>query len=262
MHGHFSEASATTSPLQVPVITPEEVSPHLRGKVENHLGKTTPSSPDRDSNLDLPVLSSRAAKHDKRGSRKCPVINGKVQGTEHFVLGSGANTTRGYVDTWEGFLDLPDSVAWLANHVETGHQLSSNSMKTLYRTSSARELRGYYWETALAIIAKNTYRSVSIFPFEYEAVPLNVMSFGLFGDATHSQLRRHSYKLFPSTLASHIFMAFCAARHKAAKAIAFCKTCRRVLENASGKSRTKYFKYMTSLWVLLYKRTAWLPCVV
>nr|CAD7433882.1 unnamed protein product [Timema monikensis] len=25
---------------------------------ENHLGKTTPSSPDRDSNLDLPVLSS------------------------------------------------------------------------------------------------------------------------------------------------------------------------------------------------------------
>nr|CAD7199857.1 unnamed protein product [Timema douglasi] len=44
----------------------EEVNPHLRGgKVENHLGKTTLSSPDRDSNLDLPVLSSRA-QHDKR----------------------------------------------------------------------------------------------------------------------------------------------------------------------------------------------------
>nr|CAD7406882.1 unnamed protein product [Timema cristinae] len=44
----------------------EEVNPHLRGgRVENHLGKTNPSSPDRDSNLDLPVLSSRA-KHDKR----------------------------------------------------------------------------------------------------------------------------------------------------------------------------------------------------
>nr|CAD7261496.1 unnamed protein product [Timema shepardi] len=43
----------------------EEVNPHLRrGRVENHLGKTTPSSPDRDSNLDLPVLSSRA-QHDK-----------------------------------------------------------------------------------------------------------------------------------------------------------------------------------------------------
>nr|CAD7416397.1 unnamed protein product [Timema poppensis] len=45
----------------------EEVNPHLRGgRAENHLGKTTPSSPDRDSNLDLPVLSSRA-QHDKRG---------------------------------------------------------------------------------------------------------------------------------------------------------------------------------------------------
>nr|CAD7401410.1 unnamed protein product [Timema cristinae] len=39
----------------------KEVNPHLRGgRVESHLGKTTPSSPDRDSNLDLPVLSSRA----------------------------------------------------------------------------------------------------------------------------------------------------------------------------------------------------------
>nr|CAD7570116.1 unnamed protein product [Timema californicum] len=42
----------------------EEVNPHLRGgRVENHLGKTTSSSPDRDSSLDLPVLSSRA-QHD------------------------------------------------------------------------------------------------------------------------------------------------------------------------------------------------------
>nr|CAD7571397.1 unnamed protein product [Timema californicum] len=33
----------------------EEVNPHLRGgRVENHLGNTTPSSPDRDLNLDLP----------------------------------------------------------------------------------------------------------------------------------------------------------------------------------------------------------------
>nr|CAD7425928.1 unnamed protein product [Timema monikensis] len=47
----------------------EEVNPHLRGeRVENHLGKTTPSSPDQDSNLDLPVLSSRA-QHDKRVSQ-------------------------------------------------------------------------------------------------------------------------------------------------------------------------------------------------
>nr|CAD7400531.1 unnamed protein product [Timema poppensis] len=47
----------------------EEIDPHLRqGRVENHLGKTTPSSPNRDSNLDLPVLSSRA-QHDKRVSQ-------------------------------------------------------------------------------------------------------------------------------------------------------------------------------------------------
>nr|CAD7393559.1 unnamed protein product [Timema cristinae] len=37
---------------------------HTR-RVENHFGKITPSSPNRDSNLDLPVLSSRA-QHDKR----------------------------------------------------------------------------------------------------------------------------------------------------------------------------------------------------
>nr|CAD7424058.1 unnamed protein product [Timema monikensis] len=62
------------------VATEAEVNPHLRGgRVENHLGKTTPSSPDRDSNLDLPALSSRA-QHDKRVSQLrhrggCQTIN-------------------------------------------------------------------------------------------------------------------------------------------------------------------------------------------
>ncbi|CAG2059277.1 unnamed protein product, partial [Timema podura] len=37
------------------------MNPHLRGgRVESHLGKTTLSSPDRDSNLDLPVFGGRA----------------------------------------------------------------------------------------------------------------------------------------------------------------------------------------------------------
>nr|CAD7568900.1 unnamed protein product [Timema californicum] len=55
--------------LRIGKVELEEVNPHLRGgRVENHLGKTTPSSPDRDSNLDLPVLSSRA-QHDKRVSQ-------------------------------------------------------------------------------------------------------------------------------------------------------------------------------------------------
>nr|CAD7576088.1 unnamed protein product [Timema californicum] len=46
----------------------EEVNPHLRGgRVENNLGNQppAPSSPDRNSNLDLPVLGGRA-QHDKR----------------------------------------------------------------------------------------------------------------------------------------------------------------------------------------------------
>nr|CAD7429607.1 unnamed protein product [Timema monikensis] len=39
----------------------EEVNLHLRGgRMENHLGNTNPISPDRDSDLDLPVLGSRA----------------------------------------------------------------------------------------------------------------------------------------------------------------------------------------------------------
>nr|CAD7574212.1 unnamed protein product [Timema californicum] len=59
----------------------EEVYPHLRGgRVENHLGKTTPSSPDRDSNLDLPVLSSRA-QHDKRVSQ--PRHRGRKRALRH-----------------------------------------------------------------------------------------------------------------------------------------------------------------------------------
>nr|CAD7575750.1 unnamed protein product [Timema californicum] len=46
------------------IVELEEVNPHLRGgKVENPLGKTTLSSPDRDSNLDLPVFGGRA-RHD------------------------------------------------------------------------------------------------------------------------------------------------------------------------------------------------------
>nr|CAD7423477.1 unnamed protein product [Timema monikensis] len=71
-----STIKTSTTPSSTSAFTPiqsmgigkvelKEVNPHLRGgRVENHLGKTTPSSPDRDSNLDLPVLSSRA-QHDK-----------------------------------------------------------------------------------------------------------------------------------------------------------------------------------------------------
>nr|CAD7573314.1 unnamed protein product [Timema californicum] len=74
----------------------EEVNPHLRGgRVENHLGKTTPSSPDRDSNLDLPVLSSRA-QHDKRVSqlRHRGGLQDIIQMTSHQYQSEGDDGSR------------------------------------------------------------------------------------------------------------------------------------------------------------------------
>nr|CAD7444753.1 unnamed protein product [Timema bartmani] len=58
----------------------EEVNPHLRGwrVVENHLGKTTTSSPDRDSSLDLPVLGS-LARHETSALANYATELGKVE---------------------------------------------------------------------------------------------------------------------------------------------------------------------------------------
>nr|CAD7427175.1 unnamed protein product [Timema monikensis] len=62
--GLYTLSTNYTNGLGIRKVELDEVIPHLRGgRVENHLGKTTPSSPDRDSNLDLPVLGSRA-QHD------------------------------------------------------------------------------------------------------------------------------------------------------------------------------------------------------
>nr|CAD7408667.1 unnamed protein product [Timema poppensis] len=68
--GNLSWGSIRSQKPEISVeVELEEVNPHFRGgRVENHLGKTTPSSPDRDSNLDLPVLSGRV-QHDKRVSQ-------------------------------------------------------------------------------------------------------------------------------------------------------------------------------------------------
>nr|CAD7397681.1 unnamed protein product [Timema poppensis] len=61
--------SVHTNGLGIGKIELEEVNPHLRGvRVKNNLGKTTPSSPNQDLNLDLPVLSSKA-QHDFRVSQ-------------------------------------------------------------------------------------------------------------------------------------------------------------------------------------------------
>nr|CAD7198439.1 unnamed protein product [Timema douglasi] len=67
--GLYALSTNYSNGLGIGKVELKEVNPHLRGgRVENHLGKTTPSSPYRDSNLDLPVLSSRA-QHDKRVSQ-------------------------------------------------------------------------------------------------------------------------------------------------------------------------------------------------
>nr|CAD7400790.1 unnamed protein product [Timema cristinae] len=69
LFGLYALSTNYANGLGIGKVELEEVNPHLRGgRVKNHLGKTTPSSPDRDSNLDLPVLSSRA-QHDKRVSQ-------------------------------------------------------------------------------------------------------------------------------------------------------------------------------------------------
>nr|CAD7432172.1 unnamed protein product [Timema monikensis] len=76
-HNGYVNDSLTSDPspvtynclLRIGKVELEEVKPHLcGGRVENHVGKTTPSSPDRDSNLNLPVLSSQA-QHDERVSQ-------------------------------------------------------------------------------------------------------------------------------------------------------------------------------------------------
>nr|CAD7198807.1 unnamed protein product [Timema douglasi] len=94
----------------------EEVNPHLRGgRVENHLGKTTPSSPDRDSNLDLPVLSSRA-QHDKRVSQL------RHRGG---TLGRDSNSKR--VCQWQITSDEADVLAHVSTN--TGSVLRVDSRK-------------------------------------------------------------------------------------------------------------------------------------
>nr|CAD7570860.1 unnamed protein product [Timema californicum] len=86
----------------------EEVNPHLReGRVENHLGKTTPSSPDRDSNLDLPVLSSRA-KHDKRLANTLGVLSSADKDEEIEVRISVGSPDYAANPPRPGMLPLPE----------------------------------------------------------------------------------------------------------------------------------------------------------
>nr|CAD7393283.1 unnamed protein product [Timema cristinae] len=120
----------------------EEVNPHLRGgRVENHLGKITPSSPDRDSNLDLPVLSSRA-QHDKRVSqlrhRGSCVSHSSLMSSDEMELRSGdwANFFRQRVDNMH-----PPAIGVTLNNYETG-QSTTDRLHMAAASSSLQSQRG------------------------------------------------------------------------------------------------------------------------
>nr|CAD7571210.1 unnamed protein product [Timema californicum] len=86
LFGLYALSTNYSNGLGIGKVELEEVNPHLHGgRVENHLGKTTPSSPDRDSNLDLPVLSSRA-QHDKRLSEMPPKKKPPAKSAYYFYV--------------------------------------------------------------------------------------------------------------------------------------------------------------------------------
>nr|CAD7438464.1 unnamed protein product [Timema bartmani] len=86
--------------------------------MENHLGKTTPSSPDRDSNLNIPILGS-PAQHETSAFANYPTEAGLVvccesDALDHAATGAGSNDifflalnvtpplTQSQETTWEG----------------------------------------------------------------------------------------------------------------------------------------------------------------
>nr|CAD7575375.1 unnamed protein product [Timema californicum] len=77
-------------------------------RVENHLGKTIPSSPDQDSNLDLPVLSSRASTREAR-----------------FIL---VQEIRQAAE----FLDLPELLVFVTN-IQSHEEFLNTDLKLQYR---------------------------------------------------------------------------------------------------------------------------------
>nr|CAD7406163.1 unnamed protein product [Timema cristinae] len=85
----------------------EEVNPHLRGgRVESHL----PSSPNRESNLDLPVLGSRA-QHDKRVSQLRHRGGGGTRKDDNEVKGGGGGVFQSRLISAKSSLGLsPSSV--------------------------------------------------------------------------------------------------------------------------------------------------------
>nr|CAD7407028.1 unnamed protein product [Timema cristinae] len=127
---------AATKKYQIPIkVELEEVNPHLRGgRVENHLGKTTPSSPDRDSNLDLPVLSSRA-QHNKRISRM------KEEREASSACAEFKNLNIRIEDTLRTFYELMDSVKSFEEKLPSFGGKRSRRVRCLRSTSRGSKTR-------------------------------------------------------------------------------------------------------------------------
>nr|CAD7575658.1 unnamed protein product [Timema californicum] len=88
--GLYALSTNYANGLGIEKVELEEVNPHLRGgRVENNLGprpRPPPSSPNRDSDIDFPVLSSRA-QHDWRKEQNYSVILlGRADNIDHLQI--------------------------------------------------------------------------------------------------------------------------------------------------------------------------------
>nr|CAD7567849.1 unnamed protein product [Timema californicum] len=142
-HSHFLKTSLFTLSKSFQVEL-EEVNPHLcGGGVENHLGKTTPSSLDRDSNLNLPVLSSRA-QHDWR--EKPPPVHPTVIRTS--ISSSSAvelNTTGTCQSPKGGFGGGPSQFPHLATTYAAVNALCILGTEEAYNIIDREKLKQFLW---------------------------------------------------------------------------------------------------------------------
>nr|CAD7265046.1 unnamed protein product [Timema shepardi] len=139
----------------------EEVNPHLRGgRVENHLGKTTPSSSERDSNLDPPILGS-LAQHETcvLSNYANDTVRHPSQWREQFSVCDECvnrqpcdlNTSLGASSipppphsSWRGRITTPsgNGVRWMKEHIKSVHRSSPNSASGSRERYSDRNVFG------------------------------------------------------------------------------------------------------------------------
>nr|CAD7570094.1 unnamed protein product [Timema californicum] len=119
----------------------EEVNPHLRGgRLENHLGKTTPSSADRDSNLDLPILSS--TRQAQRFLAMPLEEKRQFYKRERF-------TTLDQIATWEEFFE--QSKSKLQKHLAEKYK-TSNPPEVVFKVDSELNKKVSIWKGNITLL--------------------------------------------------------------------------------------------------------------